>query len=93
MLELEIVCNEGFVLIRADQLASVTADDLRKFGMSREQLQKLFAEGARLMQGKTAADRVRPCAAQTMDGTWKVGLVRYSAVTDPPLDSSAKGKA
>jgi hypothetical protein len=61
----------------------ITAAELRKWDISRRDLMRCFAEGVELMKGRTPSDRVRPIAAQRLDGVWEVMLCGYSALTDP----------
>ena len=75
--------DHGDVTVHADQLPTVTEDELKMFGMSRDELLRCFAEGAKLMADYTASDRVRPVASQTLDGKWEVRIVHYSEWSDP----------
>jgi hypothetical protein len=65
----------------------LTDKELAKFEISREDLDRCFAEGRKLMaeRGITESDRVRPVADQHQDGTWEVHLVGYSELSDPAL--------
>ena len=86
---LEISTDEGGILIREDELSSITDAELQRLRISREDLHRCFAEGAaklmqgKLMQGMKPGDRVRPCADETRDGKWVVSLGYYSP--DPPI--------
>ena len=77
-------------------LATVTDAELKKSGidMTREELLEAFAQGVKLMQeaGIQPRDRVRPVADQQPDGNWTVGLVCYSARTDPLMRDPPKGR-
>jgi hypothetical protein len=68
--------------IQEDDLTLLTDAELRILRISRADLQRCFAEGVRLMRGKTLRDRVRPCANETLEGGWIVNLVHYSACRD-----------
>ena len=72
--------------IQEDDLTLLTDAELRTLRMSRADLQRCFAEGVRLMRGKTLRDRVRPCANETLEGGWIVNLVHYSACRDQERD-------
>ena len=63
--------------IQEDDLTLLSDAELKTLRMSRADLQRCFAEGVRLMRGKTLRDRVRPCANETLEGGWIVNLVRY----------------
>ena len=89
---LEITTDDGTVTIREDELPFVTARHLAILGISRADLKRCFKEGAALMQGHTAAERVRPCAAQQPDGTWYVLLARYSPLSDPLMQGRPAGR-
>jgi hypothetical protein len=75
--------DHGDVTVHADQLPTVTEDELKMLGMSRDELLRCFAEGAKLMADYAASDRVRPVASQTLDGKWEVRIERYSELSDP----------
>src|SRR5262245_40072545 len=87
--EIDIATAEGNICINEDELPTVTDTELARFRLTREQLNQLFAAGMELMRGKTIRDRVRPVAAETLDGNWEVRIVRYS----PLNDSLTKGVA
>ena len=53
--------DHGDVTVHADQLPTVTEDELKMLGMSRDELHQCFAEGAKLMADHIASDRVRRC--------------------------------
>jgi hypothetical protein len=74
-IELELVSDEGEVsILREDQLASVSDAELRRFGISRANLQRCFEEGVEDMQKISASDGMRPCAERE-NGRWSVRLV------------------
>ena len=75
--------DHGDVTVHADQLPTVTMDELKMLGMSRDELHQCFAEGVKLMADHIASDRVRPVASQTLDGKWEVRIVHYSEWSDP----------
>jgi hypothetical protein len=75
--------DHGDVTVHADQLPTVTMDELKMLGMSRDELHQCFAEGFKLMADHIASGRVRPVASQTLDGKWEVRIVRYSELSDP----------
>lgn len=68
-------------------------EQLRDFDISREDLNRCFAEGVELMRGVEAGKRVRPIAEQALDGSWFVVLVGYSPITDPLMEGPASGSA
>jgi hypothetical protein len=80
-LEIELVTQRGAVLISEDDV--VTNAQLKQFRLSRKEMHEIFARGARLMEGKTASEGVRPVAAENSDGTWDVRLVQDSPRSDP----------
>ena len=94
MLTIDISTAEGPIEIREDDLPSLTDEELRMLRISRADLHRVFAEGARLMQENNIQprDRIRPCADETLDGKWEVRLVKYS-LSDPLLDARPAGKA
>jgi hypothetical protein len=81
--------------ISESDLPEITDDDLQEWGISRETLDRCFAEGIELMKGKTESDRVRPIAEHTGDGPddWEVMIVGYSAISDPLMQDKPKGSA
>jgi hypothetical protein len=80
---LDLCIADGDIEIRECGLPHITAAELRKWDISRRDLMRCFAEGVELMKGRTPSDRVRPIAAQRLDGVWEVMLCGYSALTDP----------
>ncbi len=84
---LDVSTDNGDVTVREDDLASVSNAELKKAGinMTVAELRERFAQGVKLMQEQkvTAEDRIRPVAAQKLDGDWQVTLVRYSKVIPP----------
>ena len=81
-MEIELFTDDGVMLIHENELLSITDEELDEFRISREDLRRVFTEAATLMKGRTASDRVRPCADQAY-GKWEVVLVRYSPINDP----------
>ena len=75
--------KDGDIYIREDELPTITDEQLQWVGITREDLHRCFAEGAKLMEGVKPGERVRPVADQHLDGTWEVLLVGYSPNTDP----------
>ena len=73
----EIVADDGDVPIYEDELASITAANLKMLRISRKELRHVFAKGKELMtaRGANPDGRIRPLAAQLLDGSWFVGLV------------------
>jgi hypothetical protein len=61
MYELDVSTTEGDVNIREDELASITEDDLEMLGMTREILNRCFAEGVALMK----ANNIQPSESDT----------------------------
>jgi len=84
---LGIATDDGDVILREDQLASITEDELKFLRISRNDLIRCFAEGEVLMQGNSSKD-VRPVAYETRDGTWQLSLVRFSKRTRHRADPS-----
>ena len=64
---LDLCIADGDIEIRECGLPHITAAELRKWDISRRDLMR-FAEGVELMKGRTPSDRVRPIAAQRLDG-------------------------
>ena len=85
MLEIELSTERGAVLISEDDV--VTNAQLKQFRLSRKELHEIFAQGAKLMEGKTASDCVRPVAAEKSDGTWDVRLVQDFRPNNPLSNS------
>ena len=71
--------------IQEHDLTSLPDAELKELRISRAELRRCFAEGVKLMQGKTESDRVRPCADESRDGKWNVNLVQYSKRGGPVL--------
>ena len=65
--------------IHEHDLTSLIDEELKVLRISRAELRRCFADGVKLMQGKTESDRVPPCADEILDGRWIVNLVQYSA--------------
>jgi hypothetical protein len=80
---LDLGVADGDIEIRECDLPHITNGELRKWGISRRDLLRCFAEGVELMKGYGPGDRVRPVADQRLDGVWEVMLVGYSAHADP----------
>ena len=85
---LTLAMLNGDLEIRQDELASITDAGLMEFGISREELSRLFAEGVKLMQKQKkilqnpeeALKGVRPLAYETREpGKWEVAIVRRAA--------------
>ena len=77
----------GAVELREDELALVTTAHLKMLGMTRPELYRCFGMGVMLMKERKVkpGDRVRPCAWETLDGKWMVGLTTTMyAVDEPP---------
>ena len=55
--------------------------------MTPDELREAFAEGQKLIVG----ERIRPVAAQKLDGNWEVHLVGYSPLSDPLLQGPRNG--
>ena len=66
----------GAVEISEDELPRLTNEELAKLRISREELLRCFAEGVKLMKGRS--DSVRPIAVETYDGKWEVHIVGLS---------------
>ena len=71
--------------IHENELAGISDQDLKKWGISRKTLHRCFAEGLELMKSYTERDRMRPLAEHTGDGpdAWEVFICGYSPFTDP----------
>ena len=93
MSSITIATSDGDVEIQEHELPTLTEEELRNFGISREDLNRCFAEGVELMRGVEPGKRVRPIAQETLDGEWLVRLVGYSAVTDPLMNDPPQGSA
>jgi hypothetical protein len=88
---IDISTEDGDITI--DDLADVTAADLRKLGMSRPELNRCWAKGIELMKEVKPGDRCRPVATQTPKGKWVVHIVWYSPFSDPLMRGSIAGRA
>jgi len=88
---LALAIDYSDVEIREDDLSSLTDAELKRLRITRTELYRAFAEGARLM--KSRSDRVRPMAHKTFDGTWRVDLFRYSPTSDPLMQRKLAGLA
>lgn len=91
MIELE--SEDGTITIDEDALASITDAELRLLRISRQELHRVFVEGAELMRLVRPGARVRPCAVETLDGRWVVHLTRYSEFSDPLMAGPVAGNA
>jgi len=80
---LDLGVADSDITITETDLPNITNAELRKWGISRRDLMRCFAEGVELMRGRSPAERVRPIADQRLDGEWEVMLCGYSALTDP----------
>jgi hypothetical protein len=80
---LAIGTEDGDVEITEADLPTITKAELRKWGISRRDLMRCFAEGVELMKGVKPGRRCRPVADQLRDGSWEVLIVGYSALNDP----------
>src|SRR5437870_2408144 len=80
--------NMNVVDIRKE-LASMTENDLKMLGISREVLHRCFAEGVRMMKAQniTPGGRIRPVAVETSNGEWRVILVQYSPHSDRDVEA------
>jgi hypothetical protein len=76
--------KDGLALIR-DRDLPLSDKELAWYRVSHDDVERIFTEAARLMEGHTASDRLRPCASETLDGEWVVELVGYSPVSDPMM--------
>jgi len=85
---LTLCIDEGDLELREEELASITDQELAKFRISREELHRCFAKGARLMQRYTEVDGIGPIAFED-DGKWKVGICGFSALNDPSMQTRA----
>jgi hypothetical protein len=83
--ELSVFTLYGNVEIGEDELPTLTNKELAKLRISREELRRCFAEGVKLMEGRSDSDSVRACAYETYDGKWEVRIVRYWALSEPFL--------
>jgi len=71
------------VLIREDEIATLTDEELAEFRISREGMRRLFSEAAKMIEGVSASDRMRVCADESLDGKFELNLVQYSPISDP----------
>jgi hypothetical protein len=78
-MKLAVSSAYGAVEISEDELPRLTNRELAKLRISREELHRCFAEGVKLMKGRSDSDRVRPIAVETFNGKWEVHIVRYSS--------------
>ena len=76
-MKLAVPTAYGAVEISEDELTTLTNKELAKLRISREELRRCFAEGVKLMKGRSDSDRM--LAVKTFDGTWEVHIVRYSS--------------
>jgi hypothetical protein len=74
--------KDGLALIR-DRDLPLTDKELKRYRVSRDDVERIFTQAAKLMEGHSASDRLRPCASETLDGEWVVELVGYSPISDP----------
>jgi hypothetical protein len=88
MLTLELMTDDGPIVIREDDLADITGAELRIFRISRQKLEYLFDEGDELMCSVHPSERVRLCAAEK-NGNWVVRLVRHCELTEPLMAGRA----
>ena len=81
--------------IHENELAGISDQDLKKWGISRKTLHRCFAEGVELMKGKTERDRLRSIAEQFGSGPddWEVLIVGYSPLTHPLMQGAPRGSA
>jgi hypothetical protein len=86
MLALELMTDDGPIVIREDDLAEITEAELRIFRISRQKLECLFDEGDELMCSVHPSERVRLCAAEK-NGNWVVQLVRHYELTEALMAS------
>jgi hypothetical protein len=93
---IEILTEDGVaVSIYENDLSSISDKQLRVLRISREELDRVFADGCALMDvwAVRPGDRVRPVASETPGGRWVVRLVRYSSENDPLPNDPPAGKA
>ena len=91
-LELELLTDDGPIVIREDDVVDVTDAELRIFRISRQELEQLFEEADELMCSVHPSERVRLCAAEK-NGKWVVRLVRHSELTEPLMADAVAGRA
>ena len=89
---IDIATNGDDVTIREDEISSLTEEELRALRISRAELQRVFAEGVRLMRDISLGNRVRPCASENLQGEWHVVLVRDAEFSDPLLRRRVAGQ-
>jgi hypothetical protein len=80
---LDLGIEDGDLTITEADLPNITNGELRKWGISRKNLLRCFAEGVELMRGVKPGRRCRPVAEQMHRGEWVVLIVGYSALSDP----------
>src|SRR5262245_66651811 len=88
MLALELMTEDGPIVIWEDDLADITETEFRIFRISRRQLKRLFEEGDELMLSVHPSERVRLCAEEK-HGTWVVRLEHYYRLTEPLMAGKA----
>jgi hypothetical protein len=76
MNSLILATDAGDIEIRKHELPSLTEAELKQHRISRQELRRCFAAGAKLMKSTTPSDRTRPVASETLDGKWEVRLVQ-----------------
>lgn len=64
--------------VTESQVASIADADLKRLGISRPDLERVFAEAKELMKerGLEPGDRIGPVAERSPNGTWHVVLVK-----------------
>jgi hypothetical protein len=77
------------VLIREDEIATLTAAELKAFRIPRDEMHRCFAIAARRMVGVKPGDRVRPVADEKLDGSLEVRLGCTHKFTMSALPSKA----
>jgi hypothetical protein len=69
----------GTLIVCESELPSISNADLRRLGISRADLHRVFAEGRAMMVERGldpgGGGRIRPVADKALDGTWLVNLV------------------
>jgi hypothetical protein len=84
--QMKLAVSTAYVAVEIgeDELSTLTNEELAKLRISREELHRCFAEGVKLMKGRSDSDRVRPIAVETYDGKWEVHIVQ----SDPLMQDS-----
>lgn len=79
---LVVSTDGGDIAIQKHEMATISAAELCQLRLSRADLRRLFAEGAKGMQGIKPSDGARPVASRGLDGHWQVHTARAPETAD-----------